>query len=202
MSCLILCDYCKQVLDDPVYIPCGFNVCHKHVNSEAMPASRPCLFCSKSHLDPYVKNQKLADLIGLLNVAKQSCQTLNTRLNAYTSLKFKPVDFINAHFRKLDAQVEAEKAKLRAHVLAQLDAASSACLAELGEWREKCVSCLEVKPPVEFFSELDELNGKCAKFGELLQTNKISEDVWDSIVQQTRQLDREIVEKMKNLQGL
>lgn len=203
---LILCDYCKSVLDDPVYIPCGFNVCQKHVNgsssSEAMPQSKPCTFCGKTHLDPYVRNQKLADLINLLNIAKQSCTHLTARLNSYTSLKFKPLDFINSHFQKLEQQVDFEAAKLKNHLLNQVDTARGACLKEVSELREKCVSSLEVKPSAEFLNELNEANSKLAKFTEFLQTNKISEDIWDNIVQQTKQLDKEISDKIRNLQNI
>lgn len=187
---LLLCDLCKNVLKEPIFIPCGYSICKYHVENESRQTE--CIFCKKIHQDPYVANQKLAHLIDLLNRAKSSTRELSSYANEYKHFKMKPAEYVNMFFKDIVCQVNEERDRIVKHVLSEIDRAHVACLDHVKEFQERCLNALEVKPTNQFLVEINEINTKLAKFDEFLKSNKISEDIWEEIIQQSKRLSDEV----------
>ena len=190
---LLICDQCKKVLVDPVCVPCGYNICQAHVTSSTH--SSACSFCQRVHADPYVSNQKLARLIGMLDRAKAAVGELDRNARSYELLKLRPLDFIRAQFDELRQTIADERDRLLESLRARINDESARCLVQVDQWKEACVSSLEVKPTTEFFAELNEVKARLAKFNEFLYSERISEDVWEEIVQQTKRINEDVINK-------
>ena len=189
---ILQCDLCQSLLDEPVLLPCGYSICARHAK-ERERAQTPCKFCLKIHQDAcLVKNLKLTRLIDLLNKAKTACKRLQEHANAYHELKLRPVEFINEHFDRLEAEVMVEKDRALKHVTDEIEARSRACLMRIEDWREKCVSSLDVKPEPGFYNDLEEVNKNVDEFQAFLKSEKISEDMWEKIVHTSDHLDQEV----------
>lgn len=201
MTSLLQCDYCKNILVDPVIVPCGYSICQAHVPVADTATAPQCFFCGKVHADAYAKHLKLAHLLAVRTSAQNACASLGQQLNVYRSLKLRPVEFIDARFAVVRGHIAAERDRLKAHVCAQVDAAAERALSSTVENRERCVAVLETKPCGSFFAELDAMGGKLAAFGDLLHTNKISEDVWDGIVREAGECERELRAKTAALEA-
>lgn len=198
---LIVCDHCKGILDEPMYIPCGFNVCHKHIQAGDMfKPMMVCHFCGKLHHDPYVKNQKLADLISLFNNAKLAHSSADQKLKTYNELKTKPAAYIDAYFDRMQAKICAEKEKLVKKAVALIEERCQLYLNDLVNFKNSCMNSLEVKRSLEYYNETDPISVRLGKYHAILKTNKISENFWEQVIKDSKNFEHELSRKIDNIQ--
>lgn len=186
---ILQCDVCKNILEEPVTLPCGYSICAKHADQFL---GVTCSLCQQTHHDPSKINLKLSRLINLLDRAKTACSRLQTDSSTYNDLKIRPLETINTRFEQLENDVLAEKDRVTKHVLAQIEARTNECLSHIEDWRERCVSSLEVKSDPSFYTDLVDVNSKIDEFKRILDSDKVSEDIWDKIVQTCDQMDEEV----------
>jgi hypothetical protein len=86
---LLACAQCKQLLVKPLNVPCGFNVCEKHIFDESLTFS-PCLFCKENHSLPLKRNITFAELIDNFNKALCAEAAVKNELASYKSSKQQP----------------------------------------------------------------------------------------------------------------
>ena len=101
---LLQCDRCKNMLKDPIFIPCGYSICKRHIDESTFQIT-PCSFCNKVHQDSFVANQKVSRLLDILNRTKDSLTDLSDKTQAYERLKQNPPDFVNSCFDDLKRRV-------------------------------------------------------------------------------------------------
>ena len=198
---LLQCDQCKNILKDPIFIPCGYSICKRHID-ESTSHSTPCAFCQNVHKGSFVVNQKVSRLLDILNRTKANLNNLSDKTKAYERLKQRPVDFVTARFDELKRQVEAERDKIVEFVRSQVDLETKKCVKQIENHRDRCLNLLDVKPTssADFLIDQSEINAKLAKSKELLVSNKISEDVWEDINKEANSMYEEVKRKLTTLQ--
>lgn len=183
------CDICKNILEEPITLPCGYSICAQHYNQFT---GMSCSLCQKIHHEPCQTNLKLSSLINSLNRAKTACSRLQTDSAAYNELKIRPLETINNGFDQLQAEVLAEKDRIIKHVLDQVEVRTKECLSHIEDWRERCVSSLDVKFDSSFYTDMIDVNSKIDELKKILDSNKVSEDIWDRIIRECDQMDEEV----------
>lgn len=186
---ILQCDVCKSILEDPLALPCCYNICAKHANQFIGVA---CSLCNEVHHDPPKINIKISRLINLLDRAKTACSRLQTDSAAYNDLKIRPFETINNRFEQLEAEVLAEKDRLLKHVTAQIEASTKECLSNIKDRRERWVSSLDVTSDPSYFTDMIDVNSKIDEFKKILDSDKVSEGIWNNIIQECDQLDEEV----------
>ena len=198
---LLQCDQCKNMLKDPIFIPCGYSICKRHID-ESTSHITPCRFCNKVHQDPFVANQKVSRLLDILNRTKDSLTDLSDKTQAYERLKQNPPDFVNSRFDELKRRVEEERDKIVEFVRLQVDLETEKCISEIENHRERCLNRLDVTINDEFDFTIDRsyINAKLAKINEFFVSNKISEHIWDEIYHETNLMYEKVTTKIADLQ--
>jgi hypothetical protein len=197
---LLQCDQCKDTLKDPIFIPCGYSICKRHID-EWTSNKTACTFCNKIHKDSFVVNQKVSRLLDILNRTKSSLTKLTDETQAYERLKQRQTEFVNSRLDELKRQVEQEGDKIVEFFRRQADFKTNRCVSEIEHHRETCLNLLDVKPSsADFFLDNSDINAKLANFNELLISNKISEDNWDDINEQTNSMNEEVTAKITALE--
>ena len=174
---LLKCDQCKETLIDPIFIPCGYSICKRHID-ESTSHINPCVFCKRVHQESFVVNQKVSRLLDIFNRTKSNLNQLSDKSKAYERLKQNPVDFVNARFDELKRRVEEERDKIVGFVRRQVDLEVEKCVNEIEDLRKRCFNMMELKPPppsnAYFFQDLREFDAKLADINQFLVSQKIS----------------------------
>ena len=195
---LLQCDQCKNILKDPIFIPCGYSICKRHID-ESTSHTKPCGFCQNVHKDSFVVNQKVSRLLDIFNRTKSNLNNLTDKSKVYERLKQKPVDFVNSRFDGLKREVEAERDKIVEFVRSQVDLEINKCVKEIENHRERCLNLIDVKQP-DLYMDISEINEKLVKSKQLLVSNKVSEDVWEGIDSEANLMFEEVRRKLTALQ--
>ena len=200
---LLQCDQCKETLKDPIFIPCGYSICKRHID-ESTSHINPCGFCNKVHQESFVVNQKVARLLDILNRTKANLNQLSDKSKAYERMKQNPADFVNARFDELKRRVEEERDKIVGFVRSQVDLERKKLVDEIEDYRKRCLTRLELKQPppsnAYFFQDVSDVNGKLADINEFLVSQKISEDLWEEIYEQTNCMCERVKTKIRELE--
>ena len=117
------CDFCHQILDDPISLPCGETVCKSHSNEITRTN---CVFCSINHKLPrhgFPSNKKLKSQLELkanrinsnfsqFNDYKRIIEDLNKKLKEIESMQQDPENYIYEYFNELTRQVDVRRETL------------------------------------------------------------------------------------------
>ena len=198
---LLQCDQCEETLIEPIFIPCGHSICKRHID-ESTSHKNPCQFCNQVHQESFVVNKKVARLLDILNRTKANLNQLSDKSKAYERLKQNPADFVNARFDELKRRVEQERDKIVGFVKSQVDLERKKLVDEIEDLRKRCLNKLELKPPSNayFFNDVSDVNGKLADINEFLVSQKISEDLWEEIYEQTNCMCEQVKAKIGDLE--
>ena len=78
------------------------------------------------------------------------------------------------------------------------------CVNEIEDLRKRCLNMMELKPPPPmnpyFFQDLSEFDAKLADINQFLVSQKISEDLWEEIYEQTNLMCEKVTEKIGDLE--
>jgi ribosomal protein S27E len=108
---IVICDYCSQILESPVLLPCEHTICFSHFKPNVV-----CAFCKENHGNFYTVLKKLDGLIGKLRSAKQSYATTLSKLIQYEGVKFNPLESINSYFKIIREEIKSHKDKTLKHL--------------------------------------------------------------------------------------
>ena len=193
---LLECDECKKTLKEPIFMPCGYSICKSHIDQSTYQTI-PCRFCKNIHQESFVVNEKVSRLLKILNRTKESLSKLSDKTRAYERLKESPLNFVNSRFDELKRQVKQERDKIVEFITIQVDLEASKFVNEIESHRERCLKRLQMSPPKAL--DLNYINAKLADINEFLLSNKISEDIWDEINEQTNRMYEKVTAKMNDL---
>ena len=97
LSTQILCPCCKDLLDQPIHLPCNNNICKKHVNNQDIISINnkvffKCLICKSDHLTDsngtFPLNEKIDDLVKKCQVRATPVRDIHKTANeSYDKLK-------------------------------------------------------------------------------------------------------------------
>lgn len=175
---MLTCDRCKNILEEPLSLPCGFNVCERHLDE--LSADSVCAYCNAKHQSPYFKNLKLLRILRQFNNAKNVCTELQEKAVAYNNLTDQPGNFIKNHFDRLEEQVLREKNQIIELVKAKIDSSTHACLQQIDVWRKQCLGSLDSIP---VHQHLEYVTKKIKEFKMYFACGTTSDEIWDYISQ-------------------
>jgi len=120
---LFNCKFCKDILVDPILLPCGETVCKAH--SDQISKGR-CIFCSEVHKAPqngFLENKIVKNLIedkfhqinlnsGQFDEYNEIIQDLNKNLKEIEAIRKDPENYISEYFGELTRQVDLRRETL------------------------------------------------------------------------------------------
>lgn len=180
---ILYCDVCKSILEEPVTLPCGNSICSKHAGQFVQVE---CLFCQSKHQETCQKNIKLSNLVDSLNRAKTACSRFKSNSNERVEILLGLIESINTGFDKLKVEVSVEKD----HAINKIEASSNECLSQIEEWRSRFMDSLRVKP--EICRDVENVNSKVEQFQKIIQSGKISEEIWSHMEQSCDKMSQEV----------
>ena len=195
---LLKCDQCEEILIDPIFMPCGFSICKRHID-ESTSHINPCRFCNKVHKESFVVNLKVSRLLDIFNRTKSNLNELSEKSKAYERLKQNPADFVNARFDEVKRRVEEERDKIVGFVRRQVDLEVEKSVNEIEDLRKRCLNAMELKRPSNAYFFQD-AKFKLADINQFLDSQKISEDLWEEIYEQTNLMCEKVTEKIGDLE--
>jgi len=123
ISDIFNCKICKDVLVDPILLPCGETICKAHTDEISKDK---CMFCSEIHKTPkngflenkIVKNQlnlkvnRISLNFSQFNDYNKIIQDLNKNLKEIESIRTDPENYISEYFGELTRQVDLRRETL------------------------------------------------------------------------------------------
>jgi len=120
---LFNCKRCKDVLVDPVILPCGETVCKTHTNEINQGK---CILCFKTHSVPkegFIENRTVKNLLeykaqkinlnfSQFNDYNKIIQDLNKNLREIEAIRKDPDNYISEYFGELTRQVDLRRETL------------------------------------------------------------------------------------------
>ena len=188
----IRCDHCKFLLDSPVIIPCGLNICEKHVNGGGSGGGfsfSPCFFCGETHPPPFSKNLKLKHQVDRLNAALAADASLRSRLVHYDLLAQKPAEAVAHKFASLEREIIAERNRIKTHFCQLVDHQASEYLKRVSETRQACLSGVaEVAARGAGEPLANEARAKLKIWSASLRPDKVAEAAWAQVAAEASSL--------------
>ena len=147
------CNYCHDILSDPVILPCSEPMCKKHVEemkikSNNKSAKINCPFCNKEHITPekgFPKDIRMAQLIAnnfhkmdlgeAHKKAVRSCKELQEMINKMKYLVKEPENFIDEYFNKIINEIDL----LREENKQKIDQWHEKCFNEIQKYKNECI---------------------------------------------------------------
>lgn len=128
---LVFCEFCKNLFDEPVVLPCSNSICKKHL-SDLLNADKKtihCYFCENEHelsSDGFPLNKTIILLIERnfekLNFGEkykeawESCNTVEKALNELVLVESDPKNFIKEYFQRLKTKVDLRREEVKSYV--------------------------------------------------------------------------------------
>lgn len=159
----IRCIECDNILEEPVFLPCGRSICKRHVLP--LKSDKRILCCKSCHMEHHIPeagfciNHDLQDLletkfyeIDLGDEYKRavgSCKKLEAKLGLVDFLRENPSVYITNTLNKLRNEVESVREELHAKVHETADR----LVDELSDYEMHCLSKVNLKD----FSQVESL---------------------------------------------
>ncbi len=145
---LICCKLCRQILNNPVLLPCGETICEKHEELFRVKSTSRCQFCDKDHklgrAEHFPLNKMaagfLAGEISKLDFGESYKHTtklmegLNDVHDKYSEIRSKAEDLISAKFLAMRNKV----ALVREQIIQRVKSCSAKILAEIDSAEHDC----------------------------------------------------------------
>ena len=122
---LCYCNYCNQLLLDPITLPCGENICSKDLNE----IKDKCLFCGEAHAVPkqgFQINRLVKELVDLelnkinldinYNRRKKALNELELKVTELELVMKNPNDYIYEFFTGLRNKVDIRREECKVEV--------------------------------------------------------------------------------------
>lgn len=190
---ILICDYCKQILEAPILLPCEHTICQKHYTPDMM-----CIFCKEHHGQFYTVLKKLENLTGKLRVAKQSHEATLAKIKEYESVKFNPLACINQYFVKIKEEINNHKQLTLSHLNSLVEQKNKEILDNLDAIRNQCIDELDYKCKVNLNDEMADVKLKMEAWHKDLDLTgiKISETSWETIRAEASKYNQIMTEKI------
>ena len=146
------CNYCHDILNEPVILPCGETTCKKHVEEMKNCEKLKCHFCNEEHSVPEKGFPKDIRMIKLIenkffqmdlgethSKAVNSCKELKELINNMKHLAKAPENFIDQYFDKIINEIDLirEENKLK------IDQWHDRCLDQVKLYKNECLNNFE-----------------------------------------------------------
>ena len=147
---LLNCSICKKLVNTPVVLPCGHNICNQHqIEAIGIKHELTCLCCHASHLIPesgfpvnLVVEQLLKMQLDQIDMgeehknASKSIQELESVTETLKKLKENPENEIYETISALKNQVDLDREVLKN----KIDEEADRLIKELDEYEKECKS--------------------------------------------------------------
>lgn len=127
------CNYCKQLFQNPVILPCGEVICRHDLNELTTKTSNGkfiiCFFCKKTHQRPkedFPADRRIVRLMELevdklnfgetFEYGKTLLKELEETIEEFESINNNPSNYVNNYFTKLKNQCEVRREKLKSKI--------------------------------------------------------------------------------------
>ena len=186
INALFNCKICKNVLVDPILLPCGETVCKVHQDKVS---KGKCMSCSGTHTAPkegfpenrIVKNQldlganKICLNVSQFNDYNKIIQNLNNNLKEIEAIRKDPKNYIGEYFGELTRQVDLRRETL----IEDIHKYSDELIQKIEKLKQDCVAkskeaikTLEVMMSENKSEELNDLMGPVLKRFKFEQQGK------------------------------
>jgi hypothetical protein len=183
---LLSCDRCKKLLDAPIMIQCGMNICAKHVENEKL-TFQPCFYCQEDHSPPFNKNLKLTNMINKLHIAAHNRNTLLGQIEKYETLTKQPQEYLSRYFVLLEKEVDFEKNRVKTVLNDMIESKARDYITQLRNIRSNYFNNLNRNFLAAFdINLINEVRMKLQTWAPDLLPDKTSEDKWEKIAQEAK----------------
>ena len=140
---LFNCQFCSELLVEPITLPCGSSICESH-HDELVNGQ--CTFCDEQHPKiRYQVNQNLGEMIRLqvnsikmspkYDACKESIDKAKDFVNKIELVTKDPENFIYEHFEQIKQKVDMRREKLKL----QIDDYSNDIICKIDHTQQDCI---------------------------------------------------------------
>jgi len=189
IKALFDCKLCKNVLVDPILLPCGETVCKAHTDEIS---KGKCTFCSEFHKAPQygfpsnkiVKNllEKRVNNINLkfsqFNDCNKIIQHLNKNLKEIETIQKDPENYISEYFGELTRQVDLRRETL----IEDINKYSDELIQKIEKLKKDCVA--KSKEATKITDELETIKAKMNELNSTFNSLEIDDIKHEEIMSQ------------------
>jgi len=206
------CKLCKDVLVDPIILPCGETVCKAHTDEIS---KGKCMSCTGTHIVPkegFIENRIVKHQLDLeanktslnfsqFNGYKKIIQDFNDNLKEIESIRKDPENFITEYFGELTRQVDMRRETL----IEDIHKYSDKLIQKIEKLKQDCVA--KSKEATKITDELDTIKAKMNELNSTFNSLEIDDIKHEEIMSQKQSkelndLMEPVLEKYKfDLQG-
>jgi DNA repair exonuclease SbcCD ATPase subunit len=162
----LTCQYCNEIYKHPITLPCGDNICKRHIkeltsNSSSNPFT--CPLCNEEHANQSFKVNKLIQKLIESNMHKfevdprfkKVYESLKTTIEQLESILKDPENIIYEEMSELKRQVDLDREKLKI----QVDALANDIIQQLESYEAKFRADYKANINLKHYNDL----GECSK---------------------------------------
>jgi hypothetical protein len=208
---LLNCDFCNELLIDPVSISCGSNICKKHLDKLVSGYSKDkntytCILCREEHFIPkngFVVNAQIQEFLNIqLNTLKlpqvyDECKVEIEKslesIKYIESLHRNPDSYVYAYFEDIKKKVDLRRQVLKSSIdeyseelLQTVEAAQYECMARINSVNSKKSEEMAVK----IAEHKKELSDHIKQFDTLEINDKKFESIKQSVASHNENIRR------------
>jgi hypothetical protein len=213
MNTLFNCDVCKELLVEPITIPCGNTLCKTHleefVNSESV---YKCILCHKKHNVPeegFIVNKRFQNALDFENLklkqsaaffeCKQKIEEAKQQAESIDSLAEDPDLFINERFDLVKNHINWRRDELKV----EIDTYAEKLIQSIESERFCCIQKSKENPEdfKHLVKEIDELKEELDEVIQFytFEKNPMFENIKKSVDEFSQRISNMILEYKKSL---
>ena len=142
------CDYCDQIFEEPIILPCGNKICKKDLSELLISEQKlKCVFCNEEHKEPvegFPLDQHLQNLLDLninqlefgpiYNSGKRHLKKLIEKFKEVDLIRNDPQNYIYNYFSDLRIQVELRREEMKN----KIDDYSNEIIESIDKFEKEC----------------------------------------------------------------
>ena len=152
---LLKCVICNNLLDKPIYLPCGEIVCQKHLDDMHLDLTETssvksiqCSLCNKKHVNNFYIVKFIQDLIKLhvdeihcqsFTECKQTLSELETEIDESEEILSDSKNYIEKYFEKIKTEVILHQSIIKTNI----DVYCAKLLEKIDKTKKDCESTSE-----------------------------------------------------------
>ncbi len=197
---LFECKICKDLLVDPIILPCGETVCNVHTEKIS---EDNCLLCTEMHISPksgfpsnkIVKNQLDLEInktkldFTQFNEYHVILRELNRNLKEIDALRKNPEDYISEYFAILTRQINLRRETL----IEDIHNYSDELILKIEKLKQECVG--KSKETSGITNDLDTIKAKMNELNSMFNSSEIDEIKFKEIM--TKKKAKELRDLMR-----
>lgn len=187
---LLKCVICNNLLDKPIYLPCGEIICQKHLdnmNLEILNDSKiliHCGLCNENHVDNFYIVKSIQNLLKLeldeiycpsFTECKQTLSELELEINKSEEILSNSDSYIEENFERIKTEIKLHQSTLITNIdiycvemFKKIDNTKIECESMLDIFEQRSTKLQETKLELKkFLTEFDSPKIEDAKYKEL-----------------------------------